>query len=96
MARYVMFIKFTEKGIAHIKDSPKRGAAFKETASKAGVSVEAMYWLSGEYDGLAVLNAPDESAASAVALSVAALGNIRTCLCRAFDEGEFKEILKKM
>jgi uncharacterized protein with GYD domain len=95
MARYAMLIKFTEKGIASIKDSPKRAAAFRETAKKAGVTVEGMYWLLGEYDGLAILSSPDENAATAVALSVAGLGNVRTCLCRAFDEAEFKEVLKK-
>jgi uncharacterized protein with GYD domain len=96
MARYALLIKFTEKGITHVKDSAKRGAAFREMASKAGVKVEGIYWLLGEYDGLAILNAPDESTAAAVALSVAALGNVHTCLCRAFDEAEFKEVLKKM
>ena len=96
MARYAMLLKFTEKGITNIKDSPKRGAAFKEMAKKAGVTIEGLYWLLGEYDGLAILSAPDENAATAVALSVASLGNVRTCLCRAFDEAEFKEVLKKM
>jgi uncharacterized protein with GYD domain len=96
MARYAMLIKFTEKGITHIKDSPQRAAAFKETAKKAGATVEGLYWLLGEYDGLAILNAPDESAATAVALGVAGLGNVRTCLCRAFDEAEFREVVKKV
>jgi uncharacterized protein with GYD domain len=96
MVRYALLIKFTEKGITHVKDSPKRGAAFKEMASKAGAKVEAMYWLQGDYDGLVVLSAPDESTAAGLTLSVAALGNVHTCLCRAFDEAEFKEVLKKV
>jgi uncharacterized protein with GYD domain len=91
-----MLIKFTDKGIMHIKDSPNRAIAFRGMAAKVGVTVEALYWLAGEYDGLAIINAPDEIAASALTLSVTALGNVRTCLCRAFDESEFKKILEKM
>jgi uncharacterized protein with GYD domain len=96
MARFVMFHKFTEKGMAKIKDSPSRVAAFKAAAAKAGVTVEAVYWLLGEYDGIVIMNAPDEQTATAVALGVGAQGNIRTCLCRAFDEAECKAILAKM
>jgi uncharacterized protein with GYD domain len=96
MTRFVMLLKFTEKGISALKDSPARAAAFKAAAAKAGATVEAQYWLLGEYDGLTVLSAPDVKTATAVALQLAATGNVRTNLCRAFDEAEFKAVLAKM
>ena len=95
MTRYVMLLKFTEKGLANAKESPARAAAFKAAATKAGTNVEAQYWLLGEYDGIAILNAPNEATATAVALSLGSLGNVRTCLCRALDEAEFKAVLAK-
>ncbi len=95
MARFVMLLTFTEKGITHVQESPARAAAFKAAAAQAGVTVEAQYWLLGAYDGIAVLSAPDEATATAVALNLGALGFVRTCLCRAFDEAEFKALLTK-
>ena len=96
MARFVMLLDFTEKGIANVKDSPSRKAAFRAAAAKAGITVEAIYWLLGEHDGMVIMNAPDEHTATAQALSLGALGNVRTCLCRAFDEAEIKTILTKV
>lgn len=96
MARFIMLHKFTDQGIAKIKDSPSRVAAFRSAAAKAGVTVEAIYWLMGEYDGLVVLNAPDEATATALALDLGSHGSVRTHLLRAFDESEFRVILGKM
>jgi len=57
--------------------------------------VEAQYWLLGEYDGIAILTAPNEAIATGLALNLASHGNVRTCLCRALDEAEFKAVLAK-
>jgi uncharacterized protein with GYD domain len=95
MPRYAMLLKFTDKGITNAKDSPSRASAFRSAASKAGATVEAEYWLLGEYDGLAIFSAPDEATATALALNLGAQGYVRTCLCRAFDEAEFKGLLAK-
>ena len=95
MARFVMLVQFTEKGITHIQESPSRAAVFKAAAAKAGATVEAQYWLLGEYDGIIIFTAPDEATATALALNLGGLGNVRTCLCRAFDAAEFQAILNK-
>jgi uncharacterized protein with GYD domain len=96
MARYAMLIQFTDQGIANIQQSPKRAKAFKAAAKKAGVEVESLFWTLGAYDGLVVLNAPDESTAVALALKLGSLGNVRTTMLRAFDAAEFKGILEKV
>jgi uncharacterized protein with GYD domain len=95
MARYLMLVKFTEKGIANAKESPARAAAFRAAAGKAGATVEAQYWLLGEHDGAIDFSAPDEATATALALNLGCQGNVRTCLCRAFDEAEFKALLAR-
>jgi uncharacterized protein with GYD domain len=93
MPRYAILLSFTDKGIAAIKDSPHRADAFRAAAKKAGATVEAQYWLLGKHDGLVILSAPDEATAAAVTLDLAHLDNVRTTLCRAFDEAEFKAIV---
>ena len=95
MTRFLMLLKFTEKGLAAIKDSPSRADAFREAAGKAGVTIEAQYWLLGEYDGMAVFTAPDEATAAGLALKLASQGHVRTCLARALDEADFRALLGK-
>ena len=65
-------------------------------AEKAGVTVKEVFWCHGQFDTVAILDAPDTEAASALTLSVASLGNIRTQLRRAFTEEDMKGILAKM
>ena len=96
MARFVMLLKFTDKGIAAAKDSPDRAADFAAQAARVGARLETVYWLLGEYDGLAVVSAPSEEAATTLALQVAARGFVRTRVCRAYDEAEFRGIIAKV
>lgn len=96
MPMYALLLHFTDKGISHIKDSPKRADAFRAAAKKAGAKVQCQFWLQGRYDGLIVLDAPDETTATALTLGLAKLDNVRTTLCRAFEETEFKAILSAM
>jgi uncharacterized protein with GYD domain len=96
MPRYALLLKYTDKGIAAIKDSPTRAGDFKTAAAKMGVTVESEFWLQGEYDGLNILSAPSEEAISALTLQLAGKGFVRTRLCRAYDESEFRAIVAKM
>lgn len=96
MSKYVVFTKFTEKGLANINQSPDRAADFRAAAEKAGVKVEAQLWTTGSYDGLLILDAPDETTAAGVVLGLGKAGNISTCMQRAFEANEFKAVLGKM
>ena len=96
MVRFVMLLKFTDKGFGTIKESPSRAEAFRTAASKAGADVESQIWTLGEYDGALVIQAPDEPTAVGLALELGRHGNVRTCLLRAFDASEFKGILSKL
>ena len=95
MATYVVLSHFTDQGIRGVKDSPKRAAAFKAAAKKAGVTVKAFYWTLGRYDMISILEAPNTETITALGLSVGKLGNVRTETLRAFDKEEMGAILKK-
>jgi uncharacterized protein with GYD domain len=96
MARFAMLLKFTDKGIDKVKDSPTRAAEFRTAAAKAGATVEGVYWLLGEHDGLVLFTAPDEQTATGLALALGRQGYVRTCLCPAFNEAEFKGVLARV
>jgi uncharacterized protein with GYD domain len=96
MATYILLGNFTEQGIRHVKDSPKRAETVKDLAKKAGVTVKELYWTLGQYDVVAIFDAPDETAVTALGLSLAALGNVRTQTLRAFTGTEISAIIRKM
>ncbi len=96
MVRYVVLLNFTEKGMAAVKESPNRAESFRAAAAKAGASVEALFWTIGQYDGMIMLNAPDEATAAAVVLELGKGNSVRSCMLRAFDAEEFRNVLGKM
>jgi len=96
MATYVILATFTDQGIKTAKDSPKRAEAFKQMAKTFGVTVKEIFWTQGRYDIVVLTEAPDELSATALNLSLGALGNIRTESLRAFSANEMATIVSKM
>ena len=95
MKTYVALCRFTEQGIRSVKDTTRRADAVKEAAGKFGATMQ-IYWTSGRFDLLAIIDAPDEESANAFALSIGTSGNIRTEMLRAFTKDEMNAILGKM
>src|SRR5215472_2356475 len=96
MVTYVVLAKFTDQGVKNAKDSPKRADAFKRMAKTFGVTVKNIFWTQGRYDIVIIVDAPDEVSATALNLSLSALGNIRTESLRAFSSAEMMKIVAKM
>ena len=96
MSKHVILWKWTEKGVANVQASPDRAEAFVAAARKAGAKVETVLWTVGPYDGLLIVDAPDDETMSALAISTAKLGSITTTTLRAYDVGEFRKILGKI
>jgi uncharacterized protein with GYD domain len=96
MVTYVVLAKFTDQGVRNAKDSPKRADAYKQMAKTFGVTVKEILWTQGRYDVVTIVDAPDESAAMSLSLSLGALGNVRTETLRAFSAGEMTKIVGNM
>jgi uncharacterized protein with GYD domain len=93
VATFITTLHFTEQGIKAVRDTCDRAATFKAAAEKLGVKVAGQYWTLGAFDGVIVLEAPDEETATAALLHLGALGNIRTQTARAFDPAEMQKVL---
>ena len=61
-----------------------------------GVTVKELVWTQGRYDIVTIVEAPDESAAMSLNLSLGALGNVRTETLRAFSAAEMTKTIGKM
>jgi uncharacterized protein with GYD domain len=96
MATYIALSRFTDQGIRTVKDTTKRAAAVQEAAGKFGVSMTHIFWTLGQYDLVTIIEASDEQAATAFALSITSAGNIRMETLRAFNRDEMNGILGKL
>jgi uncharacterized protein with GYD domain len=96
MVTYVTLFHWTEQGLSKIQDTIKRAEDFGAAAEKAGARVTHQYWTVGEYDGMVILDAPDDATAVGLIAKVAKLGNIRTQTLRAFDSAEMRGVLGKV
>ncbi|HEX8910426.1 MAG TPA: GYD domain-containing protein [Anaeromyxobacteraceae bacterium] len=96
MATYVSLLQFTDQGIRTVKDTTKRAEAAQAMAAKVGVKSVEILWTLGAYDLVLVGEAPDDETMTAYALSMASLGNVRTCTMRAYRAKEVAAILAKM
>jgi len=96
MATYIVLGNFTEQGIRNVKDTTKRADALRDMAKKLGITVKETFWTLGQYDVVAILEAPDEASMTALGLSIGALGSVRTQTLRAFTGDEIGRILTRM
>ncbi len=96
MATYVALLKFTEKGIQHLDQSPSRAADFKTRAKAMGIEVKDTFWLLGKHDGLLIFEAPDDETATAAMLHLGSRDFVSTQTSRAFSAAEIKSILGKI
>ena len=96
MATYLLLGNFTEQGIRAVKDTTKRAETLAKIGKKTGVMVKEVFWILGQFDVAAILDAPDDASVTAFGLSVGKLGNVRTQTLRAFRAEEMGEILGKL
>jgi uncharacterized protein with GYD domain len=96
MPTYVVLSKYTDQGAKAIGGTVDRVLAAREDYRKHGLTLSSMYWTHGQYDMVAVVEAPSEQAMTAALFKLAALGNLRTETLRAFSESEVADAIKQM
>ncbi len=93
MPTYIMLSRFTEQGLSNIKDSPGRLETAKQTFKGLGAELKEFYLVTGRYDVIVVVEAPDEETVTRAALAIGSRGAIRTETVRAFTESEYVDVI---
>ena len=88
MATYVMLMHYTDTGIQHFKAIGDRLEHARRGATELGATLEAFYLTMGEYDAVAIVEAPDDETVAKLSLVNAANGRVRIRTMRAFTEPE--------
>lgn len=94
MPMYVTLANFTDQGIRNYTDTAKRAKAFMEMAEEMGAKVKDIYWTMGSYDLVTITEAPDDETATAMALRISSMGNVRTTSMRGFSMEEIDRIIQ--
>lgn len=92
MPTYISLLNYTEQGISTVESSPARVKAAKDLVEDLGGEYKEFYLTLGEYDGIAILEFPDDEAAAQYALTIGKAGNARTETLKAFTEEEFEDL----
>ncbi len=93
MATYITLIRWTEKGIEKVKESPKRLDAAKKAFQSMGAELKEFYLVMGRYDIIIISEAPNDETISKLALAIGSKGAIRTETFRAYTESEYRKII---
>ena len=96
MPTYILLMNLTEQGAKNIKDAPERVKTTIKAAEAAGSKTTSFYLTMGEYDYIAISESPNDEAAMAQLMAIAAAGNVKTKTLKAFSLDEFGEIVKKL
>jgi uncharacterized protein with GYD domain len=96
MPTYITMAKWTQKGIEKIKESPNRLDAFKKIVQSAGGTVKSFHMVTGRYDIVVVVEAPDDAAVAKIALAAGSSGSITTETVRAFTEDEYRKVIASL
>ncbi len=96
MATFVSTIKFTDQGLAAMKDTCQRAKSFETSAQKLGVEVREILWTLGPFDGLILFDAPDDLTATALMLRLSSAGYVHTLTSRAYRAEEMERVLGRM
>jgi len=95
MPTYIILFSWTDQGIRNVKEAPQRIDAFKKAVEAVGGEVNGFYFTMGKYDGVVIIECPNDEAVAALIVSAGSGGNVRTETMKAFPENEFRNIIAK-
>lgn len=96
MATYITLIRFTQKGVAEVKDSATHLDKAKQMFKAMGAELKAFYLTLGQYDAIGIAEAPDDETVAKLSLALSAQGGVRGETLRAFSEDEFGKIISAL
>ncbi len=96
MATYIVLFNYTRQGMDKIKEEPDRIEAARRSFRAMGAELKQFYLTMGQYDGVVIVEAPDDDTMARAALATGSLGNISTETLRAFTEEEFRQLVRAL
>ena len=96
MTTYIMLANLTDAGTKSVRDSPHRLDTAQRLLKDMGGEFKSFFLTMGEYDFIAVYDAPDDAIAARFTLQLGTRGNVRTKTLKAFPEAAYREIVTSL
>ena len=96
MPTYVILGKYTQKGIENIKTSPEKRKAVGKVFESVGGKFRDFYYTLGQYDFVAICEAPNEEVILKAMLVIGSKGEVRTETLTAIPADKGTELIKGM
>ena len=96
METYVVLAKLTDLGLKNIKDAPQRIEKSARDIKAMGGNLLGFYTVMGEYDYVAIFEAPNDEVIMTFLVQVGMGGSVRTTTLRAFSRKELADIVNNL
>ncbi len=96
MPGYIGLLKYTQQGLADIKNAPERMKQAQGLAQQMGIRPIGTWVVFGPYDLVIIGEAPDDETMGAYSLALARAGNVTVTTMRAFSEEEFARVVGRL
>lgn len=93
MPTYVTLMKWTDQGRENVESLPDRAEQVAKRVEQAGGKLIANFVTMGRFDGISIVEAPDDETAARLLLIIAGRGNATTETLRCFTMDEVRELL---
>lgn len=94
MPLYAVLGNFTNKRMENIKGIPKGLAASKKALEAVGATMVTLIFTMGQYDVVAIIDAPSDVAIVTAMLDFGQLGVLRTVTLRGFTAEEYVNMVQ--
>ena len=96
MPSYILLLNYTDEGMGNIKYLPQHVSALRQAVEAAGGRIPNMYLTMGQYDLIAIIEAPSDQACVSISLGLSSLGNFRSTTLKAFSEDELTDVVENI
>lgn len=93
MSTYVTLLKFDSRESEDRPGRPEMGALLRRAAKESQVQVKSLNWTIGHYDGVAILDAPDDDAVAATLEPLQVYGGLSAETLRSFPAAKIGRIV---
>ena len=94
MPKYLALFSYSDEAMAAMIDNPAdRVAAVRRVLDSVGASLESFYWMFGDHDGVAVVEAKDSVTMAGISAAIRSTGTVRSETHALFSDDEIHAIL---
>jgi uncharacterized protein with GYD domain len=95
MPKYLALFSYSDEAMAAMIDNPAdRQPAVRSVLESVGARLEALYWMFGAHDGIAIVDAPDSLTMAGVSAAIRSTGTVRSETHELFSSVDIRQILE--